>query len=152
MIYRGPYFLSVIWIQAHPVPPFPSASCLSFSVILCVACRAYCLMMRMGARRGGGSKSCDNEKVWTSINQSILSEHNTVCALGVNLCVSGTLFIIVYRAGIGIPSSCISVRYWSIPHLCTNCTYCICVTAEHSDMNTIARYLYAPHHFQPEAS
>ncbi len=43
MIYRGPGFLAFLWFGSSPTPssPFPSASCLSFSVSHCVAGRAY---------------------------------------------------------------------------------------------------------------
>ncbi len=44
MVYIGPSFLAVVWFGSppHPLPPpLPSASCLSFSVFLCVAYRAY---------------------------------------------------------------------------------------------------------------
>ncbi len=39
MIYRGPGFLSFVYFGSPP--PLPAASCLSFSVFLCVAGRAY---------------------------------------------------------------------------------------------------------------
>ncbi len=41
MIYRGSYFLPS-YDLAPPPPLFPWASCLSFSVFLCVAGQAYC--------------------------------------------------------------------------------------------------------------
>jgi hypothetical protein len=39
MIYKGPSFLAVVCFGSMPTPssPLPSASCLSFSVFLCVA-------------------------------------------------------------------------------------------------------------------
>ncbi len=40
MISRGPGFLAVIWLGSSPIP-LPSASCLSVSVILCIAGQAY---------------------------------------------------------------------------------------------------------------
>jgi hypothetical protein len=40
MIYRGPDFLATVWFGSSPSPPSP-ASCLSFSVFLCVAGPAY---------------------------------------------------------------------------------------------------------------
>ncbi len=47
-----------------PPPPHPltlsAASCLSFSVFMCVACQAF---WRGG---GGGAKSYDGEKAWVS--------------------------------------------------------------------------------------
>jgi len=43
MIYRGQGFHAFVWFSSSPTPfpPLPSASCLSFSVFLCVAGRAY---------------------------------------------------------------------------------------------------------------
>ncbi len=43
MIYRGPGFLPIVLFGSSPTPfpPLRSASCLSFSVFLCVAGRAY---------------------------------------------------------------------------------------------------------------
>ncbi len=74
MIYRGPRFLAVAWFGSSTTPSphyLPSASCLSFSVFLCVAGRAYWRERRVGG--GDGAKSCDGEKAWSSINHSILS-------------------------------------------------------------------------------
>jgi hypothetical protein len=61
MIYRAPSFLAVVWFGSSPTPfpiPFPSASCLSFSVFLCVAGRA-CWRERGRAR---GAKSYDHRE------------------------------------------------------------------------------------------
>ncbi len=49
MIYRGPGYLAVVWSCSsprQPPPPLPSASCLSFSVFLCVAQRGRRLEKR----------------------------------------------------------------------------------------------------------
>ncbi len=50
------------------LPPPPSATCLSFSVFLCVADGAY--WRESGV--GWGANSYDGEKAWYSINHSIL--------------------------------------------------------------------------------
>jgi hypothetical protein len=68
MIYREPGFLTVVWFGP---PPLPLASCLSFSLFQSIAGRA-CWRERGG---GGGAKSYDGEKAWSSINHSILSGH-----------------------------------------------------------------------------
>jgi hypothetical protein len=71
MMYGGPGFLGVVWFASSPTSclPLPSAaSCLPISVFLCVAGRTY----RRG--RGGGARSYDDEKAWSCINHSILSE------------------------------------------------------------------------------
>jgi hypothetical protein len=70
MIYRGPGFLAAPPPLHSPLPP--SASCLSFSVFLCVASRVYCDWRGEGG--GGGAKSYDIEKAWPDINHSILSD------------------------------------------------------------------------------
>jgi hypothetical protein len=72
MFYRGPGFLAVVQYDlAHPQPPTPlpiaKKGCISFSVFPRVAGRAY---LREG---GGGAKSYDDEKAWSSINHSIYS-------------------------------------------------------------------------------
>jgi hypothetical protein len=67
IIYSGPGFLAVrrmIWL----LPPLPSVSCLSFSVFLCVAFRAY-----WHWRGWGRSQAFDGQKAWSSINYSIPS-------------------------------------------------------------------------------
>jgi len=58
----------MIRLLAHLLPTLPSASCLSFSVFLCVANRASWL-------KGGGrgAKSYDREKARPSINHWIFS-------------------------------------------------------------------------------
>jgi hypothetical protein len=47
--------------------PFPSAICLSFSVFLCVAGRAY-----WREREGGGAKAHERENACSSINHALL--------------------------------------------------------------------------------
>jgi hypothetical protein len=61
----------IIWLLVLPLPPLPSATCLSFSVFLCVAGRAD---LRERGWVGGGrrAKSYDREKDWPSVNHSIL--------------------------------------------------------------------------------
>ncbi len=62
----------MIWLLFRPIPPLPSASCLSFSVFLCVAGQAY--WRESGGEGGrGGAKSYHHEKAWFSINHSILT-------------------------------------------------------------------------------
>ncbi len=59
----------MIWLVLHPLPPSPVTS-LYFFVFLCVACRPG----------GGGAKSYNNEKAWSSINHLILSqEYSHIC-------------------------------------------------------------------------
>ncbi len=68
-------FVAVPYEMAPPFhpPPFPSAWCLSFSVFLCVADRAYWSERGRGGGGGGrGAKSYDCEKVWSSKNHTIL--------------------------------------------------------------------------------
>jgi hypothetical protein len=62
------------WFDSAPRPPplSPSESCLSFSVFLCVAGRAYW----RGWRGGRGAKSNYREKAWSSIKHSLLSALN----------------------------------------------------------------------------
>ncbi len=67
IICRGPGFLAVVWFGSSPtLSPLPSASCLSFSILLCVASRAY-----WRERGWSRSQTYDGEKVWSSINHSI---------------------------------------------------------------------------------
>ncbi len=58
-------------LLAHPLPsPLRWSGCLSFSVFLCFAGRAYWL----GEGRGRwGAISCYRKKAWSSINHAILS-------------------------------------------------------------------------------
>ncbi len=72
MIYRWPGFLAVEWFSSSPSPPLllRSSSCLSFSVYLCVAVRAY------WRERGGRElKLYAGKKAWSSTNHSILYGH-----------------------------------------------------------------------------
>jgi hypothetical protein len=74
MIYRGPGFSHCrrIWLlSCTPCPPLPSVSCLSFSVFLCDAGRAYWEERLEGG--GGGAKSSYDCETWSSINNSVLS-------------------------------------------------------------------------------
>jgi hypothetical protein len=75
MIYRGPGFLHIqpFGSSSIPFPPLPSASCLSFSVLLRIASRAH-LRVSRGYGDGAGAKSYDGEKGWSSINHSVLSD------------------------------------------------------------------------------
>ncbi len=72
MIYRGPGLLALVWFGSTPThfPPLLSATCLSFSVFLCVGSRAY--WGRWGGGGGHGAESYDRKKAWTSINHSCL--------------------------------------------------------------------------------
>jgi hypothetical protein len=65
----------MICLLPHPIPPLTSASCLSFLVFLCVAA-VELTVGSGGAGVGGGAKSHDGEKAWSSTNHSILSERN----------------------------------------------------------------------------
>jgi hypothetical protein len=58
----------MIWLPPTLSPPLLSASCLSFSALMCVSDRAY------GRGVGGRAKSFDGEKALPSINHSILSD------------------------------------------------------------------------------
>jgi hypothetical protein len=71
MIYRVLGFLVVIWFGSSPPLPRSSASCPFLSVFLSVAGRAH--WRERGDGGGGGAKSYDGEKAWSSINHSILS-------------------------------------------------------------------------------
>jgi hypothetical protein len=76
VIYRGLGFLVVVWFGSPPTPfpPLLSASCLSLSVFLCDAGRAY--WRKKGGRGwpgGRGAKSYDHENALPSINHLILS-------------------------------------------------------------------------------
>ncbi len=64
------YFIEDQALPTPLYPPLPTASCLSFSVFLCVAGQAYW----RGGEGFGGTKSYDGEKSWSSINHSVLSE------------------------------------------------------------------------------
>ncbi len=65
MYYRGPGFLVVVYFGSLSSPPLPSADCLSFSVFLCVALRAY--WRERGVGKVEGAKSYDGEKASSSI-------------------------------------------------------------------------------------
>jgi hypothetical protein len=73
MIYRWPDFLAVVWLDSFPTsfPQLPSANCLSYSVFLCVAGRAY-WRESAGGEVVGGAKSCGGEKAWSSINHWLI--------------------------------------------------------------------------------
>ncbi len=59
-------------VHSHtPPPPLPLANCLSFSVFLCLAGRAYCQERGGGGRRG--AISYNRKKAWPCINHSIFS-------------------------------------------------------------------------------
>ncbi len=68
IVYRGPGFLALIWFGSSPAPshPLPSVS-------------SCCDTQEDGEREttfwqgGGGAKSNDSEKDWSSINHSILA-------------------------------------------------------------------------------
>ncbi len=68
------------------LPPLPLASCLSFSVFLCVACRAY-WRERGEWRRGWGRSQtmCDGENAWSSVNHLILSNKDVIYSLQNNV-------------------------------------------------------------------
>jgi hypothetical protein len=79
MIYRGPGFLAIEWFGSSPVPLplLQSASCLSFSVFLYVAGRAYWRERRGSC--GRGAKSYAREKTLPSMYYSILSGFIPLC-------------------------------------------------------------------------
>jgi hypothetical protein len=64
MMYRGTGFLAVVWFGSSPIPSplLPSASCLSFSIFLCVAVRAY-----WREREGGWWGRSQIIKPWQSL-------------------------------------------------------------------------------------
>jgi hypothetical protein len=68
IIFRGPGFIAVECLAPSPPPPLLllSASCISFSVFLCVAWSS----LSMGEEGGGGAKSYARKKAWPSINHS----------------------------------------------------------------------------------
>jgi hypothetical protein len=72
-IYRGPRFLALVWFVSSLTPSLSPVSKLSlfFSLHIWVACRAY--WWERGVGGGGGPKSYDSKKAWSSINHSILS-------------------------------------------------------------------------------
>ncbi len=74
MLCRRPGF-RMIQLLARPLPP-PSPVCLSLSVFLDVADRAY--SREKEGRGGRGVKSYVPEKAWFSINHSILSDQVVV--------------------------------------------------------------------------
>ncbi len=72
------FLLSYDSAPRPPLPPLPSARCLSFSAFLCVAGRHTVLTGESGERGEGGgggrgAKLSDREKAWSSLNHSILS-------------------------------------------------------------------------------
>jgi len=75
----------------HTSLPLPSANCLSFSVFLCLAGRAYCRERGGGGERG--AKSYDCKKAWPSINHSILSARGLRRELFVRSVVLNVMFI-----------------------------------------------------------
>ncbi len=70
--YRGPGFFAVtclvIWLLPHPLTSPPSVSSTGGRLR-----KRDNLLPGEGVRGGGGAKSYDGEKVWPSINHSILS-------------------------------------------------------------------------------
>jgi hypothetical protein len=56
MIYRGPNFFAIVWFSSSPIPfpHLPCASCLSFSVFMCIVGQAY---RRERGSRGGWGRS-----------------------------------------------------------------------------------------------
>ncbi len=75
IIYRGPGFLAVVWFDStstpSPLPPFPLASCFSFSVFLCV--RRPSLLTGEGG--GGLSRNIWPQESLALYKSSILSAH-----------------------------------------------------------------------------
>jgi hypothetical protein len=62
----------MIWLLPHRLPPLSAASCLSFSVSLCVV--GVTLTNERGGRGvGGGAKSYSGVNAWSSMNHPILS-------------------------------------------------------------------------------
>jgi hypothetical protein len=88
MIYRGPGSLEVVRFGTSS-PPFPSLSLsiLSLFLSLPVCCRASFRTGEWG-RGGGGEKA--NQKVWHSINYSILSDLMLLYAVGQKYLVDAT--------------------------------------------------------------
>jgi hypothetical protein len=80
MIYRQRTKLSfsrMIRLYARPLPPLPSANCLSVSVFQCLATRHP---DRRGESGGGhGAESHNRKKSWASVNCVIVrSPHYTI--------------------------------------------------------------------------
>jgi hypothetical protein len=90
------------WLLPHPLPPLPSASCLSFSVFLCVDYRSI-----YWRESRGGAKSYEDEKARSSINSSILSgvNHRKKCTnlmkRSLKNCPSWLLMALLKKLSIG---------------------------------------------------
>ena len=117
----APRLSSRVWSLDHPLP---SASCLSFSVFLCVAGRAYWRERRVGG--GDGAKSCDGEKAWSSINHSILS---------------GWMFIYVQfvyeNVSSALPLGPVDVLWESAQHNCHKQHNYVCLYVQYINMSTV---------------
>jgi hypothetical protein len=61
----------MIQLLAHPLPSSPVSKL--YLIIILPMCRLSSLLTRGGGRCGGGAKSDDGEKAWSSINHSIHS-------------------------------------------------------------------------------
>ncbi len=74
LLFRGLGFLAVVWFGSSPTPfpPLPSASCLSFTVFLCVAVRAY--WRERG--RGAGARS---QIIRPQESLALYNSFNTLC-------------------------------------------------------------------------
>ncbi len=76
MIYRGPGFLDVVWFGSSPtLSPLSRQQVVSLSLSSCVSPVNLTDWREIGGFGGGGAKSYEGEKVWSSINHSILSAH-----------------------------------------------------------------------------
>ncbi len=68
----------LIWLPPPPLLPLPSASCLTVSIFLCVAGRAYWRERVVDTWR---AKSHAAEEAWSSIHHSILSGFNPLLTI-----------------------------------------------------------------------
>jgi hypothetical protein len=62
-----------MWFLPHPLFPL-SCQQVVFFFLGRPVCRRSSLLITDGRRGGGGTKSYDNEKAWSSINHSMLSD------------------------------------------------------------------------------
>jgi hypothetical protein len=71
----------LIWLHPHPLPHSPVRK-LSLYLSLPVSHRSSLLTGEEGEGGGGGAKSYDGEKVWSSVNHSMLSGIQYPLAMG----------------------------------------------------------------------
>ncbi len=76
MIYRGPGFLAVAWFGSSPTPSLPPSLPPSLSISSTGGTQKTEKGRQLADKRGwGGTKSYEGEKMWSSINHLIPSDH-----------------------------------------------------------------------------